>query len=46
MKNAIIRIARLVKDVWEELEYADRRMLEIRTGIQLGDPPRRRRRIS
>jgi hypothetical protein len=33
MGSRIIRIARQVKHIWDELDYAQRRLFEIRTGI-------------
>jgi BMFP domain-containing protein YqiC len=33
MSSRVTRIARQVKHVWDELDYAQRRMFEVRTGI-------------
>ena len=41
--SAIHRFIQRVQDGWRELDYAQQRMFEIRTGIDLGlRPPRRR----
>jgi hypothetical protein len=36
------RAIRRVADIWAELDYAQRRLLEIQTGISIVDRPRRR----
>jgi hypothetical protein len=39
-----IRIARRVRRIWAELEYAQRRLFELRTGVSA--EPRRRSQVS
>ena len=36
------RIVERIRGIWSELEYAQRRMLEIQTGVPFDDPRRRR----
>jgi hypothetical protein len=45
MRLRISRFIRRVREIWAELDYAQRRLLEIRTGLALGaredfGPPR------
>jgi hypothetical protein len=47
MRLRISRFVRRIREVWAELDYAQRRLLEIRTGLPLGaredfGPPRGR----
>lgn len=35
-----------VRQIWGELDYAQRRLLEIRTGVALPPSPRQRTRVS
>lgn len=37
------RAIRRAKQLWKELDYAQRRVLEINTGVQLSTPEERRR---
>ena len=36
------RIVERIRGTWSELEYAQRRMLEIQTGVPFDEPKRRR----
>ena len=45
MRLQISRLTRRAREIWAELDYAQRRLLEIRTGLSLGaredfGPPR------
>jgi hypothetical protein len=45
MRSRVIRFIGRVRQVWAELDYAQRRLLEMRTGLDLGarrdfGPPR------
>ncbi len=47
MRLRISRFIRRIREVWAELDYAQRRLLELRTGLSLGaredfGPPRGR----